>query len=257
VTSDLNELATLLDRVASVGGLGLAYGRPEWLDQVIDAFTRIYALGFDEHGLPRQGAEIARLWLYIVARVYGLGGLAVRMGNWTAVRGLADRRPRALDFERHYASWLRHALTMAARAKILDEERNAGLIARAHNVVREVAALRPDVGADSEVVLNSLCQFDALSALVIMSGTDNKGGYYPSFSHYYSHRTEPALVTVIRDKAARRVIYPGDDDALAAAIRDINDAANREGFRYDGWDGLEDPVVRSFLESHPERNARA
>jgi Putative DNA-binding domain len=248
--SNLDELATLLDRVASVAGLGLTYERQQWFDQAAAALVRIYELGFGEYGARRSDADTARLWLYVMTRVYGLGGLAVRMRNWEAVRQLASRRPRGEGFQ-YYVSWLRHALTMAARAQILDDERQAGLIAHAHNVVREVAALHPDTDAHSEDVLNSLCQFDALGALVILSKSDNRRAYYPNFSRYGSRRTEPAFVTVIRDQAPRQAIYPGDDDALATAIRHIDEDAQHEGFSYDGWGGFGDPTVRRFLEEHP------
>jgi hypothetical protein len=246
---NLDDLATLLNRVTSVAGLGLSYERPQWFGRAVGVLTRIYELGFGGHGV-QQRADSARLWLSVMLRVYALGGLAVRTSSWDAVRQIASHRPRGQD---RYESWLRHALTMASQARILDDERHAGLIAHAHNVVRAVAALHPDTDAHSEEVLNSLCQFDALGALVIMSLTDNRREYYPNFSQYDSYRTEPAFAAVIRERAAREAIYPGGDDSLAAAIRDISQTAGRLGLSYDGWEGFDDRTVRRFLEEHPER----
>jgi hypothetical protein len=161
--SNADDLATLLDRLSSVGALAIQFGRHEWLDRVMAAFVAIYNLGFDASGYERQTQSIVLLWLDVIARVFGLGGLAVRLGEWEAVRKLADRRPRGEAFS-HYGSWLRHALTWGARANVLENEKGGGLIARGHNVVRAVKSFHPDSNVDDEAILDSLCQFDALAA---------------------------------------------------------------------------------------------
>jgi hypothetical protein len=87
---------------------------------------------------------------------------------------------------------------MASRASILEDAQNTGLIARSHNVVRSVSALHPDVhtGGGTQS-FNSLCQFDALAALVVVGErhATHRSKYYPSFARYYSERTIPAFVT--------------------------------------------------------------
>ncbi len=248
---DSEELATLLDRLTSFGALSLHLERRRWLDRVLKALVAIYELGFDENGYERSEPPVVQMWLAIISRVTALGGLAVRLEDWDSVRLLADRRPQGDSF-RHFGSWLRHAVTMAARAKIIETENQAGLIARAHNVIRVISTTHPDMKADSERVLDSLCWFDALGCFVVIDERKkiSSGNFYPSFSHYYSRRGEPAFKALIINKAMRRKIFTGDDQFLADTMLELNRVANNESFRYNGWDGLEDPDVRGFIESN-------
>jgi hypothetical protein len=252
VTGDLDELVTLLDRIAGFSAIALTYERQRFFERGVDTLVKIYELGVDQHGTRRSDIDTARLWLLIAARIYGLGSLAVRLRAWSAVRFLANRRPTGHDFD-HYVNWMRHAQVMASRAKILDDKDNPGLIARARNVVRSVAALRPDATADSDDILNGLCQFDALAGLVVIGerGRIRSGSYYPNFARYYTHRTEPAFTLLVSDQSARTALFDGNDQLLADAIREMNRGANSEGFKYDGWEGLEDQTVIRFLNDHP------
>jgi hypothetical protein len=118
----------------------------------------------------------------VVARIYGMGALAVRLGSWQAVHELAIQHPPGETF-RHYGSWLRHALTMGYRANVLSQENNSGLMARGHNVVRSVSALHPDSTIDDEAILDSLCQFDALACLAVIGERESfdSSNFYPQF----------------------------------------------------------------------------
>ncbi|MDQ7903072.1 ATP-binding protein [Phytohabitans sp. ZYX-F-186] len=252
VGGDLDELKTLLDRVAGFSAIALAYERLRFFERGVDTFVKIYELGVDDHGMRRGNIDAPRLWLEIAARIYGLGGLAVRNRNWRAVRFLANRKPRGHDFG-HYSNWLRHAQVMASRAEILDDKDNPGLIARTRNVVRSLAALRPDAVPDSDEILDSLCQFDALAGIVVIGerGRISSGSYYTNFARYFSRRTEPAFLLLVSNADARKTLFVGDDQLLADAIREMSYRANREGFNYNGWDGLEDETVIRFLADHP------
>lgn len=241
------ELATLLDRVTSLAALGLTFDRAAYCEMALQALVNIYELGVSRNGLARSDVDAPRLWLDIIDRVYALGGLAVRKENWTAVRTIANRRPQGQAFT-HYASWLRHALTMAARAGVL-EQKSAGLIARSHNVVRAVPSLHLDVDAESETVLNSLCQFDVFGGLVNIGERKeiSSATYYTNFARYYTHRAEPAFRRMISDSEVRRQLFAGDERLLATAITRMNQTAQNESFSFDGWDGLSDPAILSFL----------
>ena len=243
------EVATLLDRLTSFGALAIQFGRTKWLDQVLAAFVSIYDLGFDSNGYERQSRSDISLWVDILARIYGLGALAVRLADWAAVRKLADRRPTGEAFN-HYGSWLRHGLTMSLRADVLDS--GPRLIDRGRNVVRALDALHPDHGVDDDAILDSLCQFDALACLVVISerGTADSGNFYPSFVGYYARRTEPALAQLIRDRAMRRALFDGDDRTLADALAAVLDRANKESFRFTAWDGVDDRSIVSFIQDH-------
>jgi hypothetical protein len=249
------ELATLLDRLSSIGALALQFGRPEWLDRVLATFVAIYDLGFDASGYERNGRSIVILWLDILAPVYGLGALAVRLGEWTAVRKLSDRRPRGEAFSR-YGSWLRHALTMGLRANALDK--STGLIARAHNVIRTAETLHPDRSADDQAILDSLCQFDVLGCLVVIGERKSfdSGNFYPSFAGYYSRRAEPVIAQLVSDQAMRRVIFDGDDRFLADALTELLKRAAKESFRLGTWDGVDDQSIIRFIERHREMGSR-
>lgn len=250
VQAGSEDLATLLDRVTSLVALGLTFDKPAYSELGLEALVKIYELGFDQNGLARGDAP--QLWLAIIERVYALGGLAVRQQKWAQVRMIANRRPRGRDFE-HYASWLRHALTMAARARILEQEKSAGLLARAHNAVRAVPALRPDVDVESEAVLNSLCQFDVFGALVNIGERKeiSSATYYTNFARYYTQRAEPAFLKIIEDAAVRGQLFAGDERFLATAIARMDKTAQNESFAFNGWDGLSNPAILRFLEQTP------
>lgn len=256
LSSDLDELRTLLDRITSLAALALTYERSIWFAASLNTLVGIYELGVDAHGNQRRDIPAVQLWLHVLGSVYGLGGLAVRLQNWDAVRTLADRAPAGRDIN-YYGSWLRHGLTEAARSQLLDDEENRGLIERGHNVIRRVEALHPDVDPEAEEVLSSLCQFDALGALVVIGeqhSTDSSI-FYTNFARYYTARTEPALSTIIKDKEAREKLFDGDDEFLAQAIRALLKMASGESMRFSGWTGLEGDTVAEFLNRHPQSDA--
>jgi hypothetical protein len=245
------ELQTLLDRLTAFGALALQLERRKWFARVLKTFVAVYELGFDENSNDRSGLAFVQLWLDIVSRVTALGGLAVRLENWDAVRLLATCRPHANTFG-YYGSWLRHAVTTAARTKIFESDEQADLISRARNVVRSISATHPDVNPESERALDSLCWFDALGCFVVIGaqGGALSGNFYPSFSHYYSRRAEPAFKALITDQEVRGKLFHGDDRFLADTMLELDRVASGESFRYNGWDGLEDQEVRSFIEAN-------
>lgn len=240
-----DELARLLDRFTIVAALAVDYDRPVWLSAAIGAMVRVYELGF-----PDPHPRAVWLWVEIMQRVYGLGALAVRAERWPAVRLLADRQPQDHAVQR-YGGWVRHALTMAARAKLVDDE-DGRLIARTHNTVRAISALRSDRGAEHDSVLSSLCQFDLYGCLAVMGeqGSTEARLFNPGFARYYSKRTDPAFERIATDPAVRAALFDGDDAFLAAAISTICRYAREEAFRFDGWEGIASPAVRRFLQEH-------
>ena len=247
---DAAELGTLLARLTTIGALGIQFERPAWLARAVTTLIRIYELGFDANGYERSDTGVEQLWLAIVTHVYALGGLAVRLEDWDAVRLLATRRPRGESFD-HYGSWLRHALTMASRANVLDDEGAQGLIARAQNVVRAIKAAHPDYSANDDAVLDSLCQFDALAGLIVIGerGEVSSGNFYPSFARYYSRRTNPALIGIVTEPPIR-ALFKGNDQLLADAIRELMLRASQEGVRYRAWTGPNSETVRQFVSQH-------
>ncbi|MCX2954469.1 helix-turn-helix domain-containing protein [Lentzea sp. NEAU-D7] len=252
LASDQDELRRLLDRLTTFAALSIEYEREAWLGRVVEVLVRIYELGFDEYGHGRDSDPIVvRLWLDVTTRVYALGALAVRRQAWFTVRYLAVQEPPG-EARRHWGTWLRHATVMAFRARVFETEEKAGLLARAHNVIREMGALRPDVTSESPAVLNSLCQFDVYAALAVIGvrGKVSHGNFYTHFARYYSPRSTPAFETIVTDAKVRAALFDGDDQLLADAIREVVRMASKESFYFDGWDGLQSPAVERFVQVH-------
>jgi hypothetical protein len=252
------DLPTLFDRLACIGGLGLRLERHEVVRALIVATGRVYDVGFALER-DRTGAAIdaAGYWLALIERVIALGALAVRTQAWPVVRDLSLRRGESDDW-RYDRSWLRHALTMAARAKLFVETENGrdverSILSLAHRVAANEPCLRTDVPADDDALLDSICQFDALAALAMVSETRAISGsrFYPNFSRFYSHRTEPAFARLLSDPAMRAAIFPLADDDLASALRGLDEFAQRESFRFAGWDGFTDERILRWLDKHP------
>jgi hypothetical protein len=253
----VTDLPTVFDRVISVAALGLRLDRPRAVEAGIEVTGSLYEIGFDISREPATWAiTSAAYWLELVERVMGLGALAVRLKRWDVVRVLALRRGDADDW-RYWRSWLRHGLTMAARSRLLVEDREGrevegSLLSLAHRVVAQRDFLRPGLSGEDERILDSLCQFDALAALAVIGETGSLSGFYPNFSRFYSNRTVPVIARLISDDALRQAIFPKSDQELADALRGLDAQARQVGFRFNGWDGYEDERVLAFLRDNPE-----
>jgi hypothetical protein len=247
--SGSNELADAIDRVAELAALALAYRRSEWFEVAVDTLVRIYENGFDHRGFEIGNRASVELWLEVVSRVHALGALATRLEAWGAVAHLASRRPRGEQFK-WYGSWLRHGLTMAARANMVDGESN--LIARGANVARRLEALCPDTDPADEELVTSLCQFDVYGCFNVMGArrSTDSGNFYPSFSRYQSYRSEPAFVRLIDDVDVRTQIFGEDLEWLAVCMKELIYRAEHEGMRYMSWMGLNDERIQLFLTEH-------
>jgi hypothetical protein len=260
--SGVSDLPTVFDRVICVAALGLRLDRPRLVEEAIESTGSLYEIGFDILREPAKWAiTSAAYWLELVERVMGLGALAVRLKRWDIVRVLALRRGDADDW-RHWRSWLRHGLTMAARSRLLVEDREGreverSLLSLAHRVVAEREFLRPGLSGDDERILDSLCQFDALAALAVIGETGFLSGFYPNFARFYSRRTVPVIARLTSDDVMRQAIFPKPDQELADALRGLDGQARQAGLRFNGWDGFEDERVRAFLRDHPEVGSSA
>ncbi|MEU7171457.1 MULTISPECIES: helix-turn-helix domain-containing protein [Micromonospora] len=247
--SDLAEIGTLLHRVTSIAALALTYGQDPWFTEAVTALVRIY----ESPSLTADQLSALHRRLLIAAHAYSLGGQAVRAKNWTAVRTLADRKPQGPEFD-YYRNWLRHAILYASRANLLDQP-NVDIIGRAHNIIRESPALHTDAPSESDRVLDSLCQFDALTGIVFLADPDGSGSpsYHPNFARYRHHRTEQIFVDLVGDPVMRQQLVGGNDKRLADAMVAIDAMARRAGFRYDGWEGFaytNNPAVMAYLAQH-------
>jgi hypothetical protein len=253
-----DDLRTILDRTAALAALGLTLDKKDLLDDALSVLVAIYNFGFDEAGYARANVAIPTptLWLLIIERVLALGGLAVRRENWSAVRQIVLQRGRGNDFD-YYNNWIRHAVTEAARAGLLtrregSQQIDISLIQVAHELAREHDVLRPDLSADDEALLSSICQFDIFAAMAAYNeaGQADSGLYYTNFARLNWGRAEPALVALVKGGDARKEIFPRPDEELAAAIREITRLAGNESMRYrvfNHWN----TTVEGFLADNP------
>jgi Schlafen, AlbA_2 len=261
---DQDGLSRMLDRLTCLAATFLDLERYEWFERVVKTLVLIYGIGFENQPpiIGNPPPEAAALWLTIIERVVAVGALAVRREDWRAVRYLASRRHPGMH--KHYATWIRHALTMAARAGILTQRQDTpeildSLLSISREIVRRLDCLRPDIEAEDDAVLNGLTQFDFLACLVAMAdsnNTDSSGAFYPNFARFDETRTQPAAQRLLHDPEIRKAIYPANNESLASALHTIDRTAQREGFRYDGWGGYT-PDVSNFIEEHSaNRNQR-
>ncbi len=246
---DLEELETLTGRITTVMAQGIAYRRSRWIDDGLDALNEIYRLGFDQKLWTESSISRQTLWLVTLEHVLALGALATRQADWTTVRNIVVRPPGEPD--EYYATWLRHALTEAARANMLQEK---SLITLAAERTAEVPALVPGLAADDDRLITSLCQFDFLAAVTII-GTTGKlstSNWYTNFARFYTRRVLPVAERLLSDVSMRATLFPESDDFLAAAFREIDRMASSEGWKYSGWHGWSrHSTVGSFLAEHP------
>ena len=264
LTSDRAEdFLTLLDRLTCLAALFLNLDKPKEFGRALDALNRIYDIGLSQSGEGRSDLALkaSKLWLEIIRRVYALGALAVRRDNWNAVRSLIIQRPRGLVRGESHNNWLRHTLTMASRAGDFHQQQDGKqvevpLLSLCQQTALHNACLSEDVDEDS--LLDSVVQFDVFFNLVALSSQTRTFGedYYPNFSRFYSHRSDPAFRRIVEDKAVREALLISDGDQLAALLRKLFKSARQESFRYSGWDGVFDRVVITFLDEHPEGDSR-
>jgi hypothetical protein len=196
---DRETLGVVTDRLAAITATLLLTRRPELFDAGITALVATYNAGFDRRGFPCGAATPPEIiWLAVIERVLGIGAFAVRRRDWNAVRTLALQTGTGEDFTGgRYKTWLRHALTMAARAELVGDRPGRGgesvsLLNLALQHVNRLPALRPDLPEGDEEMLSSLCQFDMFGCLATLARGGGIRDTYPNFSRFWSQRSDPA-----------------------------------------------------------------
>ena len=187
-SGDIDDVATIVGRVVSIAAQAITYKRPEWFSEALDTLARIYRLGFDLNGYARNDGKAPDIWLVVLEHVLALGALATRKRDWDALQALAVTPPGGES--EFYASWLRHALTMASRSNRLDDGK--ALVTRAAERIADLPSLRPDVAPEDQSVISSICQFDILAVLGVIEATHDRSGgnWYPNFARFYTVRSE-------------------------------------------------------------------
>ncbi len=103
----------MVDKLTCLAATFLEYEQDEWFDRAVAVLAQIYAMPVGKDEARRfafatwiDPAEVApRVWLLVIARVYGLGALAVRLRNapasaaWTRARRAWPRRVALPDLD--------------------------------------------------------------------------------------------------------------------------------------------------------------
>lgn len=252
------DLLRLVDSLICFAAILLRLDQQTLLSSTMRELFAVYSMGHDAHGLARHDLPIAapRLWLWVLERLVGLGGLAVRRERWDALRPIVLQHGEGYEWG-PYKTWLRHGLTMAARAGLFTREIDAqsseiSLLVLGAEQIDRLECLRPDVVAGDDAILTSLCRFDFLAALIAIDemGTADDGGFYPSFASFYTSRIEPLALDLVTGDALRQAVFRGDDGKLASALLALHEHARTEARGLGGWTGYESPAVTAFIANH-------
>jgi hypothetical protein len=169
---DGGDVDGLLDRLTGLAGTLTVLDHDEEVRAVIEAFGTIYNTLVAANGLDRHDLSIPPddLRLRLITRAYALGALLVRREKWTLVRQIAAMRPLGIHDESYWSNWLVHADVMAARAGYHADAQQSNAyrstILFAQERISALLPLRPDLPADDDRIVTSLCQFSFLACLV-------------------------------------------------------------------------------------------
>jgi hypothetical protein len=263
------DLVMLLDRVTTVAALGLELGRPLFFTKAVALLLELYQSGLSPTNAPSADRlPVQQLWLRIAERLYGLGALAVREGDWTAVRALAAAPVPSLEVRSRQRTWHRHALTEAANSKLLEEPvpgrgtRPLSLLLLARAVVVNNSALRPDLPGEvayrpkvMDPLQISLCQFDLLVTVVSGVGVNAASVHeltsvsYPNFGQFGSEYVGTIARPLITRTSERETLIPqATDEQVAIVLYLADQAAIKAGGQFIGWDGYHDNSVTQFIQ---------
>lgn len=265
LASDDASTDDVLDRAFALALSTMLYGDDTQFTRVVEVISEYYdsvptIQDATSNTSPRERSSAAA-WREVAVRLYLLGAEAVRRRRWSQLR-ILTLHPYDMSDSWGYSSWIRHAVTSAARANVLDAEetqsgQTAALISRALSRASTAPDLVPDFPAPSVVVpsvledntlLDALCQFDILWCLVALVQGGAHHHFFPSSAAFDQRHSYPAFELVATDASARRALFPTSSDAVVArAIDTVADMGRRQsqhnpGFNW--WGDLPDSVTR-------------
>lgn len=223
-----DDLEVLMDRLSCLLATFVHVERPDLADRAVEVMGAIFNLTFDQNGLNNGTLtiDVHDVRLRLATRAIACGALAVRESQWSVAKSLATVRPAAHDAD-YWQNWMFYAEVWAARSGLLNDDTRIGLspLVLAQEHIVRLACLRPDVAADDEQIITSLCQFDILAAFAALStpGGKRTGPFLAQFARWYAARTDPIVVRLVEGGNLRDAVYPEPDDSLANAIRAVGE----------------------------------
>lgn len=236
LVSNPGERRAALDKITILTAHATYFERDAIAEKAVDIL-------FDAYAKLAQGEAAARL--DIITRVYVLGSLAVRLGQWAIVHDLTLRPYPTNGGVYIYSSWIRHGQVEASRADLFPKDKGGMMISAARVLMSEQQAMRPDVPNSAvpdsgdlthdDALFNSLCQFDILYCLIVAAEGKHHGSAYPAASAMNQDRADPAFEVVASDPDARAAMFPTSDARkIAEAMTQVFTSAERESFGFGG-----------------------
>lgn len=261
-----------LDQVALIACQAILYRQEEVFRLAVTTLYKAYSarlLSADSVAWVGTDAARAQHYLDVFVRILAIGALAVRREAWELLPVLSNRSVTESGYE--WVSWLRHAVTIASRANLLQDDGGRSRGGQALSLARALAAdspaLRPDFSAGTTLpnaeelahgdwLLNSLCEFDLWWCILALANRpDSRDGaaYYPSCAAFHQWRSQPTLTRIGTEPEVRQAAFGGtSDQVIADAMLAVVKMAVGESHQYGGWwDGFNyDPKVADFVNAH-------
>ncbi len=230
----------------SAAAIALRRGKRGVVDSALDALLATYRLGAVER--DGAGEDDLRLYEEAAGDLWALGAIAVREGDWRALRSIVERQPVEGGV---YATWLRHAQVMSARGSSDPADDNI------LNLARQRLRTQPGFGMTSaaeEDRQRAVCGFDQLALIVTASIEAAKPrDFFQSYPKYPADCVEPFVINLRKRGPQRDAIFPGPDEQLRAVLRTANEKAllqaGMQRQRGTCWvyEGYQDPRTWLFI----------
>jgi hypothetical protein len=246
----IDRTAELLDRVAALLAETLVIGRDDVFCDILHRLAASYE-GALAAAHPASAVPAPLLGVMQLERAYAVGALAVRLRRFEAVKALATERIRSQFGPSPF--WLLHAHRLAQRNDFFKTyaPHLTGVvspISLGAETAKRNRFVVPDVLAEDDVVVTSLCEFDFLVAVAVIGLKEKIAPRLipTGFARWFSARTDAIAADLVTPgSSAREVLFPGTDPELAGALRTIAELGNSDWPA--AWDGYEDPTVLRFL----------
>jgi len=252
----------LLDRISMAAAVTAVVHDLDSFADCLEGLSAVYHRGLDVNGYKRNDltSPVPLLWRDVIAHVYALGGLLIRMGRWDWIPRLVLKGPIRGEIE-WYGNWVRHGITEASRANqmirtnVMGNVEQVAVIALAREVAASIPFLGDDLPEGDERILNSICQFDALAALVAMcnSSSTESQFFYTNSAYFQPERTTPVLDQLVSDAQMRAALDLEDLDFLAAAMLAYFKMAQSESPRLGRWWFRAGGIAYDWASSRPDR----
>ena len=256
---DLNHLAVQLDRLADCAAVTLAYEpTPGTFAQCIAVLRAAFDIGIGRIGRQNGALSGEQLWVEILGRVRALGGLAVRLKRWDAMKLLILQEVHE-DAHRLWPFWFRYGDTWANRSRlyqvdnnVLETSRQPLRLAAGH--ASRLSSLHPDGVVKENSLITAICRFDFLNnALSIWTpeGQRPAEAAYPYYAAWDGDRVRPIAGVLAFDTATRQTLLPGASDAsVANLLQLLAERADRgsQGLgSWQTWGGFLDTRLLHFI----------